>query len=379
MLTATSARAADSIAALARESYLDITLYSAPRGTACIDLSDNTNLWGAPPSALRALAGIVPNDITRYPVAYEPGLTAALADYVGVSAEMIACGCGSDDVLDSAIRAFAEPGERLCLPDPSFSMISVFARASGLSPIAIPFAVSPQSVVSAPRFDVDVDAMLETGARIIYLCSPNNPTGTALPRQTVERIVERAPGLVIIDQAYAEFGGESFTDLASSGHAVLVTRTMSKAFGLAGLRVGYGIGSPPLIAEVLKARGPYKVNALAESAAIAALAADRGWVSDGVDEVVANRSRFGTELTKRGFAVLESFANFVLVPVGDSAAVARALDGAGVRVRTFANLAGIGDAIRIAIGPWEMMQRCLDALDDAADGNGLQGTEGRPR
>ena len=353
MLTATGVRAVDPIAALARESYRGIALYSTPRGRCGVDLSDNTNLWGAPPAALRALASLQGEDVTRYPVAYEPALAALLADYAGVSADMIACGCGSDDVLDSAIRAFAEPGEVLCLPEPSFSMIPFFARANGLSPVVIPLTGS---------FDADLDAMLETDARIIYLCSPNNPTGGALSRTTVEQIVENARGLVIIDQAYAEFGGDNFTDLASSGRPVLVTRTMSKAFGLAGLRVGYGIGSPELIVEVLKARGPYKVNALAERAAIAALESDRSWVDDRVNEVVANRLDFRAELAKRGLVSLESSANFVLVPVDDCGGTASRLERAGIRVRAMPDLAGIGDAIRIAIGPWDMMQRCLDAL-----------------
>lgn len=353
MLTANDNRGEESVAALARESYRDIALYSTPRGPCRVDLSDNTNLWGAPPTALRALALAGQDEVTRYPVAYEPALAAALGDYVGVSAAMIACGCGSDDVLDCAIRAFAEPREVLCGPEPSFSMISVLARANGLSPVSIPLT---------PSFNVDVDAMLETGARIIYLCSPNNPTGGALSRAPIEQIVQAARGLVIIDQAYVEFGGDNYIDLASSGRPVLITRTMSKAFGLAGLRVGYGVGSPELISEILKARGPYKVNALAERAAIAALENDRVWVTDRIDEVIANRSRFRGELAKRGVASLESSANFVLVPVGDCAAVARGLERTGIRVRALPALAGIGDAIRIAIGPWAMMQQCIDAL-----------------
>ena len=343
----------DPIAALTRDTYREIALYPALPDRVAIDLSDNTNLWGAPPAALRALTTVRDENVARYPVAYEPALAAALADYVGVSADMVACGCGSDDVLDSAIRAFAEPGEVVCLPEPSFSMIPVFARTNGLRPIAVPLTRS---------FDADVGAMLETDARIIYLCSPNNPTGGALSRKTVERIVERARGLVIIDQAYVEFGGESFTDLASSGRPVLVTRTMSKAFGLAGLRLGYGVGSPQLIAEVLKARGPYKVNALADRAAIAALEKDRAWVAERVNDVVANRSRFRAELATLGIGSLESSANFVLVQVDDCAAVTHRLERAGVRVRALPRLVGVGDAIRIAIGPWDMMQRCLDAL-----------------
>ena len=158
------------------------------------------------------------------------------------------------------------------------------------------------------------------------------------------------------------FGGDDFTDLASSGRPVLVTRTMSKAFGLAGLRVGYGIGSPELIAEVLKARGPYKVNALAEIAAIAAVDSDRAWVTEHVNEVIANRSRFRVELAKHGIGSLESSANFVLIPVNDCAASAGKLERAGICARPFRNLPGIGDAMRIAIGPWNIMQLCLDSL-----------------
>ena len=346
-------RVAESVIALGRESYRDIALYSPPRGRVDIDLSDNTNLWGAPPAALRALATIAQEEVTRYPVAFEPFLAATLAEYVGVSPDMIACGCGSDDVLDSAIRAFAEPGEVLCTPDPSFGMIPVFARTNGLSPVSVPLTSS---------LEVDADAVLETDARIIYLCSPNNPTGGVISRSIVERIVERARGLVIIDQAYVEFGGDSYVDLASSGRPVLITRTMSKAFGFAGLRVGYGVGSPELIAEVLKARGPYKVSALAERAAIVALGNDRGWVVDRANDVITNRARFRAELSKRGIASLESSANFVLVPLADCADAAQRLERAGIRVRALPGLAVIGDAIRVAIGPWDMMERCVDAL-----------------
>jgi histidinol-phosphate aminotransferase len=337
----------------ARQSYRDVTLYSVSGDPCEIDLSDNVNLWGPPPTALQLLNSGAPADISRYPVAYEPALADSLAAYAGVSAQMIASGCGSDDVLDSAIRAFAEPGQALCLPAPSFSMIPSFARTNGLRPIAVPLTRS---------LDADVDRMLETGARIIYLCSPNNPTGAPLSRKAVEAIVERAPGLVIIDQAYVEYGGDAYTELASSGRPVIITRTMSKAFGLAGLRVGYGIGSPEIVTEVLKARGPYKVGVLAERAVKAALENDRGWMRDRVDEVVINRERFRAALAERGIESLRSAANFVLVPVTDCVVTSRNLERVGIRVRPLPGLVGIGDAIRVAIGPWRLMERCLEAL-----------------
>lgn len=344
---------ATGLADLKRASYRDIPLYSTPRDRCEVDLSDNTNLWGAPPSALRALRATVDESVTRYPAPFEPALRAALADYTGVSPDMIVAGCGSDDVLDSAIRAFAEPSDLLCLPAPSFSMIPVFARASGLVPVEVPLT---------NQLDADVAPMLDTGARITYLCSPNNPTGRAFSRESVERIVQGAGGVVIIDQAYSEFGGESFTDLVSADRPVLVTRTLSKAFGLAGLRVGYGIASRDIVGEIMKARGPYKVNALAQRAAIAALENDQTWVADRVADVVANRARFRQELEQRGIASLPSDANFVLIPVRDCAAASRQLRRLGVGVRELQSLPGIGDALRVGIGPWDLMQRCLDAL-----------------
>jgi histidinol-phosphate aminotransferase len=347
----------EGVAAIKRAGYRDIPVYSSPRERAEVDLSDNTNLWGAPPHAMRSLRASVEETVTRYPAAFEPALREALADYAGVSPDMIVAGCGSDDVLDSAIRAYGEPGEALCLPAPSFSMIPVFARTNGLVPVEVPLAA---------RLDADPKAMLETGARITYLCSPNNPTGGAFSRESVERVVWGAAGLVIIDQAYAEFGGESFIDLVSIGRPVLVTRTLSKAFGLAGLRIGYGIGSPDLVREIMKARGPYKVNAPAERAAIAALENDQHWVAAHVADVVANRARFRQELALRGISSLPSAANFVLLPVKDCASVASQLQRLGVGVRALPYLPGIGDALRIGIGPWDLMKRCLDALGNVA-------------
>jgi histidinol-phosphate aminotransferase len=342
---------------LKRPSYRDIPVYATPKERCEVDLSDNTNLWGAPPSALRALQATTEESVVRYPSAYEPALRGALADYVGAPVEMIVAGCGSDDVLDSAIRAFGEPGDFLCLPSPSFSMIPVFARTNGLIPVEVPLT---------GRLDADAKTMLETGAQITYLCSPNNPTGGAFPRETVERIVWGATGLVIIDQAYAEFGGETFTDLVATGRPVLVTRTLSKAFGLAGLRVGYGIGSPDIVGEIVKARGPYKVSAVSEQGAIAALRNDQRWVADRITDVVTNRARFRQELALRGLTSLPSAANFVLVPVKDCSATSERLRALGIGVRALPSLPGIGDALRIGIGPWDLMELCLDALGAVA-------------
>jgi histidinol-phosphate aminotransferase len=355
-----------------RRGYDSISLYSPDRRPCAIDLSDNTNMWGPAPSALRILREAAAESVVRYPTTYASTLKQALATYlthVGehrtgrpIDAGRIVTGCGSDDVIDSAMRAYGEAGERVAIPDPSFAMIPVFARMNALDPVPIALTAT---------YDIDVARTLDANARVTYLCSPNNPTGTPLRRSSVEAIVDRASGLVIIDEAYSEFAGSSFIDLAERSDNVLIIRTMSKAFGLAGLRLGYAVGAPALIANVERSRGPYKVSDIAEKAAVAALGSDVEWVGTIVDRVSENRRRFTECLTVIGAPPLPSSANFVLVPMREAVTVAAALRERGIAVRPFERLACIpnsplaasgGSALRITIGPWEMLDAVLDAL-----------------
>jgi len=338
---------------LARAAYREISLYAPDRAHCRIDLSDNTNLLGVPPAAERALRCAPSEAVTRYPSLYADKLKSALARYACVEPQEVVTGCGSDDVLDSAIRAFSEPGDRIAFPDPSFAMIPIFARMNGLEPIPVPLTAD---------YDFDVRALLATNARIVYLCSPNNPTATRAGRAAIERVIAEARGLVILDQAYAEFDGPDFVADVSSHPRLIVTRTLSKAFGLAGLRIGYATGRADLMVEIEKSRGPYKVSVLAELAAVAALAEDGEWVRERIREVVENRERFAAALRGLGLAPLPSTANFVLVPVTDATAVGTRMRGNGIAVRPFVGLRGIGDALRITIGPWTMMEECLGAL-----------------
>ncbi|HEY2954983.1 MAG TPA: histidinol-phosphate transaminase [Candidatus Eisenbacteria bacterium] len=341
---------------LARSLYREIPLYAPDRTPCATDLSDNTNRFGVPPAALRALRGAEEEAVARYPRPFADALKAALAGYAGVEPGEIATGCGSDDVIDSAIRAFSEPGDALAYPDPTFAMVPIFARMNGLDPVPVPLAAD---------LDIDPDALLATGARILYLCSPNNPTGRAASRHAVERVVRESSGLVILDEAYAEYAGANWIAAAPERERLIVTRTLSKAFGLAGLRIGYAAGAAPLVRELEKSRGPFKVGTLAERAAVAALTEDLGWVGARVDEARAIRARFAAALAGRGIRALPSDANFVLVPVPDAARVAAAMRAGGVAVRPFPGLARIGDAVRITVGPWPLMERALARLTEA--------------
>jgi histidinol-phosphate aminotransferase len=355
---------------LARDAVRALPLYAPDLADCAIDVSDNTNLWGMPPAALRTLRDAPVSVLTRYPSLYSAPLRDAILRYATLDRARgigVVTGCGSDDVIDATMRAFGAPGDRVALSVPTFSMIPTFARLNGLEPVAIPLT---------PTYDVDAERLVHIGAKITYLCSPNNPTATSLSRTAVEYVAEHASGVVLLDEAYAEFAPESFVDLVTRYERLIVTRTFSKAFGLAGLRVGYGVGSSETVGMVERARGPYKVNAPAERAVLAALEdSDDGleWMRTHVALAVENRDRLSARLRQLDLPPLPSSANFVFVPTPRAPTLAAELRSRGVLVRAFAGLphdlsvlAGSnGDALRIGVGPWEMMEQVLDAIAEA--------------
>lgn len=356
-----------------RPGYDQIALYAPGTAPCAVDVSDTVNLWGAPPAALEALRdAAVTAMVAHYPALYNADLKAPLAAYAGVPADAVVTGCGSDDVLDCAMRAFARPGGLVAHAAPTFSMVPVYARANGMTPVGIPLA--------GDDYAVDADALVATNADVIYLCSPNNPTATAVSRDAVRHVVEHARGLVILDEAYAEFiaadataQAEVFTPEAPAWGRVLVLRTLSKAFGLAGLRVGYGVGHPAVVREVEKARGPFKVTFPAERAGLAALGTGDGglaWVQAHARLAVAQRERLLAGLRALGLTPAPSAANFVFVPVPRARAVAAQLRARGVGVRTFAGMPTVvpalaatdGEGLRLAVGPDDVQHALLDVL-----------------
>ena len=234
--------------ALARPAVRELSLY-APDAVPCeVDVSENVNLWGSPPASLRALSQEREERVCRYPSLSSTSLRDAVLRYLGLSQASdvgMVAGCGSDDVLDSAMRAFGDTGDAIAYAAPTFVMIPIFARLNGLIPKPVPLE---------PNYEVDPQRLVDQRAKITYICTPNNPTSTAMTRDAVAYVVEHAAGLVMLDEAYAEFAPESFISLVERSDRLLVTRTFSKAFGLAGLRVGYGVGSPALVDLVTRAR-----------------------------------------------------------------------------------------------------------------------------
>jgi histidinol-phosphate aminotransferase len=355
------------VASLAREDVRALPLYAPELGDDALDLSDSVNAWGAPPAALRALAEPSAALVSRYPSPRSESLAPALLRYLGlhgVDGVRVVTGCGSDDVLDATMRAFGSPGDRIAFSSPTFSMVPLFARLNGLQCMPVPFTEA---------FDLDADRLVEAGAKITYLCAPNNPTATPVSRAAVEYVAGHARGIVVLDEAYAEFAPECFSDLVGRYERLLVVRTFSKAFGLAGLRVGYAAGAASVVGMVERARGPYKVNVLAERAAQASLADTDdalGWVRRHARLAIEIRDRVAAALVALDLAPLPSAANFLCIPTPNATRIAERLRERRMLVRCFTGLPrepraladAQGSALRVGMAPWETMQCFLDTL-----------------
>jgi histidinol-phosphate aminotransferase len=342
-----------------REAYRNIELYDPKRTPCATDLSDNTNLFGVAPSVQQLFLRAPSNLITRYPSVFAPGLKQLLALRHQVDPENITTGCGSDDVIDSALRAFCEPGDRVAFPNPTFGIVPTFAYMNA--------AITAEITYNAD-FSVNVRELVDRQAAVTYLCNPNNPTGTTVDAKTIAALDASLEGVLLLDEAYADFSDADYASFAARSQRTVSLRTMSKACGLAGLRVGYAIGPAPMIEEMEKSRGPYKVNAVAEAAASGLISADDGWVADVIAQTRTNRERLSRELDKLGLRYLKSAANFILIqlPPPLTANVANSeLRARGVAVRPFANLPHAGECVRVTIGPWDMMQTFLAAAERA--------------
>lgn len=344
-----------------RPDYRELSRYHFDRTPVALDLSDNTNQWGAHPAALEILSGCDGPALARYPDLYADELRAAAGERLGVPEACITTGCGSDDVLDSTYRACAgEPGSFVGVATPTFSLALPFARMNGMGARTVPWLEALD----------DPGRLLEDGPALVYVCRPNNPTGHVAPTAWVEALLEAAGEdgpLVLVDEAYVDFGGGSFAVRATEHPRLLVSRTLSKAFGLAGLRVGYAVAAQETALEVEKSRGPYKVGRLASAAAAAALRDEEGWVRRTVAECVENRARALSELAGRGLDPLPSQANFILfrAPGGEARRDALGIRARGVAVRPFPGTFPEGaDGLRLTVAPWPLMERFFSALDD---------------
>ena len=330
-----------------------------------LKLASNENPLGASPAALQAMAREL-DDLWLYPDGGGFALRKALADLHGVEPACITLGNGSNDVLVMLAQAFLGPGREAVFSQYCFAVYPIATQATGATARVVPALPADES----DALGHDLDAMLEAigpDTRVVFVANPNNPTGTWVEAQRLEGFVAAVPDdvLVVVDEAYFEYaqrlGAGDATRWIKRYPNLLVTRTFSKAYGLAGIRVGYAVSSPQVAGLLNRIRQPFNVNSLALAGAEAAIT-DTAFLECSVLENASGVVQLGEGLTKLGLVVTPSACNFLLADLGqDAAPVNEDLLRAGVIVRPVANY-GLPDHLRITVGTAEQNERLLAAL-----------------
>ncbi len=309
-------------------------------GRRVVKLNTNESPYPPAPGVLEALRGAIDGSMRLYPDPEARALRQRAADVYGVPPDHILAGNGSDELLALLLRATVDPGDRVAFPVPTYSLYDTLVAVQGGEAVRVDF---PDDWSLPP-------ALASTGARVTFLCNPNSPSGTAVPLAAVEALARDVPGIVVVDEAYVDFADEHAMGLVGRLPNVLVLRTLSKSFSLAGLRAGLAFGHPELLAGLGTVKDSYNVNRLTQIAAEAALA-DLPAMRANVARIRATRARLTAALGALGYTAPPSQANFVLARRAgvDQAATATALAERGVLVRHFPT-ARLHDALRISVG-----------------------------
>ncbi|TYB91636.1 histidinol-phosphate transaminase [Micromonospora sp. WP24] len=338
------------------------TPYGAPQLDVPVRLNTNENSYPVPEPVVEAIGKALAaelRDLNRYPDRDAVALRADLAGYLGhgLTVEQVWAANGSNEIQQQLLQAFGGPGRSVLGFVPAYSMHPLLALGTGTRWVparrGADFGLTAEEAVAQVR---------EHAPDVVFLCSPNNPTGTALDPTVVTAVLDAAPGMVIVDEAYAEFarpGTVSALALLPDHPRLVVTRTMSKAFGFAGGRLGYLAADPAVVQAVQLVRLPYHLSALTQAAARAALA-HRDALLATVAAIKEQRDRIVTVLRSRGVRVADSDANFVLFAVdGDQAVAWRTLLDQGVLVRDV----GLPGWLRVTAGTPAETDAFLTAMD----------------
>ena len=287
------------------------------------------------------------NGFNRYPDPLQRKLKRTLADIKQVKSEQILLGNGSDEVLDLIFRTFCEPGEEevLILP-PTYGMYSVLAKLNNIIVKEVPLN---------KNFEIEIDSVLEAvnqKTKIIFICSPNNPSGNAIPLDQIEQLLDRFKGILVVDEAYIDFSEQkSALSILDQYPQLLVCQTFSKAYGLAGIRLGMCYANPLIIDYFNKIKPPYNVNSLTQSRALAQLETSES-IQNQVISLISDSTKLEQELKQFDFVskIYPSDANFLLVVVDDANKRYDQFLDAGVVLRNRSRLQGCNNALRVTVG-----------------------------
>jgi histidinol-phosphate aminotransferase len=325
-----------------------------PQGGKFIKLNTNENPYPASPAVARAIAATLERGLGRYPDPTGTAFRRRAGEVLGFDPDWILCGNGSDDLLTIVTRAFVGQGQMLRLPYPSYILYQTLAQLQG--------AVGQEVRFQADWSLGDDFAAAAQNLRLAFLPNPNSPSGTILSPERVLQLAEQLPCPLIVDEAYADFAAHNCLDLVRQSDKIIVTRSLSKSYALAGLRFGFLVAQPHVVAQLIKVKDSYNCDALSIAGATAAVD-DQAWLKATNAKIIATRARLTAGMRELGFSSVESQANFVwnphpTLPVKP---LYERLKAAQVLVR-YMNYAGWGDGLRISVGTDDQIDACLSLL-----------------
>jgi histidinol-phosphate aminotransferase len=326
-----------------------------PQGGEFIKLNTNENPYSASPAVASAVASAVVG-LKKYPSAMATPFRLRAGELLGVDPSWILCGNGSDDILTIITRSLVGPGDLLRLPCPSYILYKSLAELQGARSEEITFNADWSL---PPAFSAPADRL-----RLAVIANPNSPSGTLIPPDEILKIAERLPCPLLVDEAYVDFAeeGSSCVPLVAKNEKIIVSRTLSKSYALAGLRFGYMVAQPRLIEQFIKAKDSYNCDALSIAAATAAIN-DQAWLADNRRKILATRDWFATEMRKLGFVTVDSQSNFLWSthPRVAARTIYEELKRRRILIR-YMNYPTWGDGIRVSIGSDAEMKACLEAI-----------------
>ena len=330
-----------------------------PKAAEVVKLNTNENPYPPSPRVMEALAAIRPEQLRRYPDPLGTAFREAAAELHGVTPDNIMCCNGGDDLLSIAVRAFCDKQRPLAYPVPTYSLYPVLAKLENCDAIEVAFD---------KEFNLPA-ALVRTGASLTIVCNPNAPTGTCVPVEELASLASELRGVLLIDEAYVDFAEFNCISLTRDFDNVIVLRSLSKGYSLAGLRFGYAIAHKDLIDGLIKVKDSYNVDAVAIALATAAIK-DQPYFRQNVEKIKKERQALTEQLRALGFAVRDSSSNFVFAQVRakdvsplQAGRIQELLAQRNIFVRYW-NAPGISDKLRISVGTKEQNEQLLAALQE---------------
>ncbi len=324
-------------------------------GQKVIKLNTNENPYPPSPAAMKVLREFDGEMLRRYPNPFAQTFREAVGEVLGFETDWILPGNGSDDLLTMLMRATAEPGRKVVYPSPTYVLYRTLAKIQAAAIIEIEFD---------DDYNLPVDALADADGAITLIANPNSPSGTMASNEMLAELAGRLSGVLVIDEAYVDFAETNSLELVRKHENVIVLRTLSKGYSMAGLRLGFGVANPAMLAGLAKVKDSYNVDAVACAAGAAAMR-DQAHKNANAAKVKASRAKLTAGLQSLGWRVWPSQSNFLLArpPKGDARAIYESLKARGILVRYF-NGPRLDDKLRISVGTDEQNSQLLTALKE---------------